>query len=258
MSHATAGETKVVVADDLAGVARLGADLFISVYQNSVANHGRFDVALSGGSTPRALHALLAASPDRERIDWTKLQFYWGDERCVPPDDAESNYRMARETLLALVPVSEGQIHRMRGELQPEAAAEQYERELRATMALGAGDLPRFHLLFLGMGPDGHTLSLFPQTGALDVHDRAVTANYVPKLDAHRVTLTYPAANNAAVVAFLVAGADKADALAAVLEGPRDPRTYPSQGIAPTHGYLYWLVDRAAAANLRNTNTAAP
>ena len=257
MSTPGIGSTTVVVGDDLAGVARHGANLFASVYQNAVNIHGRFDVGLSGGSTPRALHALLAASPYRERIDWTKLQFYWGDERCVPPDDPDSNFRMARETLLSLVPVAESQIHRMRGELPPEAAADQYEQELRETMALGEGQLPRVHLLFLGMGSDGHTLSLFPHTAALDVTDRSVTANYIPTLDAHRITLTHPAANNAGVVAFMVAGEEKADTLAAVLEGPRDPQTYPSQLIAPANGFLYWLVDRAAAAKLRVTTISS-
>jgi 6-phosphogluconolactonase len=251
------GEPKVVVADDLAGVARLGADLFVSVYQNAVTIHGRFDVALSGGSTPRAFHETLAASPYHEQIDWSKVQFYWGDERCVPPDHAESNYRMAYETLLSHLPITESQIHRMRGELPPTEAADQYERELRETLESTERDLPRIHLLYLGVGPDGHTLSLFPQTAALDVTDRAVVANYVPTLDTSRITLTYPAANNAGVVAFLADGAEKADALAAVLEGPRDPRTYPAQLIAPTRGYLYWLVDRAAVVKLRQTPFAA-
>ena len=249
--------TQIVIADDLAAVARSGADLFVRRAAAAVASHGRFDAVLSGGSTPRALHALLANPPYCDQVAWEQVQFYWGDERCVPPDAAESNYRMARETLLSLVPVADSQIYRIRGELLPDEAAAQYEHELRATLNLAAGQLPRFDLLFLGMGPDGHTLSLFPHTAALAVRDRLVTANYVPKLDAQRVTLTYPTANNAAAAAFLVAGADKADALAAVLEGPRDPDTYPAQGITLTDGDLYWLVDRAAAAKLRNTGAAA-
>lgn len=248
--------THIVTADDLHGVARNAADLFRRVAGQRTPS-GRFTVALSGGSTPRALHGLLASPPYRDQINWSAIEFFWGDDRCVPPDDRESNYRMARETLLSLVPVQEDQIHRMRTELPPEQAAEDYAGVLRDTFHLESGQLPRFDLIFLGMGPDGHTLSLFPHTAALTVADRLVTANFVPKLNTHRVTFTYPVANHAAAVAFMVAGHDKADALAAVLEGPRNPAEYPSQGVAPTNGELYWFVDRTAAANLKRTGGPA-
>jgi 6-phosphogluconolactonase len=251
MAAPSGGGRTIVRAEDINEIARGAAELFVRVAGNSTRARGRVDVALSGGSTPRALHGLLASAPYRERVEWQRVQFYWGDERCVPPDSAESNYRMGRETLLSLLPIQPEQVHRMRGELPPDEAAAQYERELRESMGLASGQLPRFDLIFLGMGPDGHTLSLFPQTAALHVTDRSVTANYVPKLDTHRITLTYPTANNAAHVAFLVAGADKAEALAAVLAGPRDTETYPSRLISPTDGELFWFVDRAAAANLR-------
>ncbi len=242
--------THIEVFDDLGGVARAGAELFIELSQ-AVAASGSFTVALSGGSTPKALNALLSAPPYRDQVDWSRIQFFWGDDRHVAPDDAESNYRMARETLLSQVPVDESQIHRIHTELSdPNAAATQYEDELYTAFSLASGELPQFDLIFLGMGPDGHTASLFPHTAALDVTDHLVVANYVPKLDTYRLTLTVPVINNAAVVAFLAAGADKAAALAQVLEGPPNPDEYPSQRIAPTDGDLYWFVDRAAAAQL--------
>ena len=232
-------------------VAREAAELFVRRNQAAKAS-GRFTVALSGGSTPRAFHSLLAAPPYRDQVDWSITQFYWGDERCVAPDDPESNFRMARETLLDNVPLRDAQIHRIHSELDdPAAAAKLYEDELRQEFALSGGTLPRIDLVFLGIGPDGHTASLFPHTAALSVRDRLVVANYVPKLSTWRITLTAPVLNAATTVAFLVAGADKADALSAVLDGPPDPEQYPSQMIAPTTGDLLWVVDDAAAARLR-------
>lgn len=235
--------------DDLSAVAHAAAVLFVRAAQQA-RTRGRFNVVLSGGSTPRAFHTLLAAPPYRDQVEWSQVHFYWGDDRCVAPDDPESNFRMARETLLDKVPIREAQIHRIHTEEDPVVAANLYADELRQDFALAEGQLPRFDLLYLGMGPDGHTASLFPHTAALAVTEKLVTANYVPKLAVNRITLTYPVLNNAAVIAFLVAGADKADALSAVLEGPRDPETYPSQLIAPRDGDLYWLADSAAAAKL--------
>lgn len=235
--------------DDLNAVAHAAAVLFVRAAQGARA-HDRFNVVLSGGSTPRAFHTLLAAPPYRDQVEWSQVHFYWGDDRCVAPDDPESNFRMARETLLDQVPIREAQIHRIHTEEDPVVAANMYADELRQDFALAEGQLPRFDLIYLGMGPDGHTASLFPHTAALNVTDKLVTANFVPKLSANRITLTYPVLNNATAIAFLVVGADKADALAAVLEGPRDPDTYPSQLIAPGDGDLFWLADRAAAAKL--------
>lgn len=250
MTQAHDSDPRIELADDLKGVAQRGAQLFVRLAAQPRVS--AFRVALSGGSTPKALHALLATPPLRDQVDWSRIQFYWGDDRSVPPDHPDSNYKMARDTLLSLVPVAETQIHRMRTELPAAQAADDYERELCRTFDLAEGQLPRFDLIFLGMGPDGHTLSLFPHTDALRVNNRLVVANHVAKLNTDRVTFTYPVANNAAVVAFLVAGADKADALAQVLEGPRNIEEFPSQGIAPTGGELYWFVDRAAAAKLRH------
>ncbi|HEX5571664.1 MAG TPA: 6-phosphogluconolactonase, partial [Ktedonobacterales bacterium] len=186
----------------------------------------------------------------REQVDWSRVQFFWGDERCVPPDDPESNYRMACETLLDPLNIPASQIHRMRGEDDPAAAARAYEAEIRALLGGGANDIPRFDLIYTGMGPDGHTLSLFPHTAALRITDRLVTENVVPQLNTTRITFTATLANAAASVAFVIAGPDKADALAEVLQGAYDPERYPSQLIAPA-GELRFIVDEAAAAKLR-------
>lgn len=250
MGAPQSAQTHLVVADDLAGVARYGAELFVRLAR-AAAPRGRFSVALAGGSTPRALHALLAAPPLRDEVDWATVRFYWGDDRCVAPDAPESNYRMARETLLDKLPINPTQVHRIKTELaNPAEAAALYEQKLRDEFNVPPGQLPRFDLVYLGMGDDGHTASLFPQTAALAVTDRLVVANYVPKLGVNRVTLTAPVLNNSTQVAFLVAGPDKATALAAVLEGPRDPDRYPSQMIAPANGELWWFADRAATADL--------
>ena len=203
-----------------------------------------------GGHTPIALHELLAASPYRERVAWERVQFYWGDDRCVPPDDEQSNYRMARETLLDPLNIPAAQIHRMRTEAPPQEAADQYQQELRATFNLAEGELPRFDFNLLGMGPDGHTASLFPHTAALLERERLVVANEVPQLQTTRITLTVPVFNAAGTTIFMIAGGDKADALEAVLRGPVNPEEYPSQLIAPTNGELLFLLDRAAAAKL--------
>ena len=212
----------------------------------------RFTVALSGGNTPREMHALLTRPPYIGQVRWDIVQLYWGDDRCVNLDDPQSNYHMARETLLDALPISPSQVHRIHTEMSdPSAAAALYAEELRRDFGLAWGQLPRFDLVYLGMGDDGHTLSLFPHTAALHAEgDRLVVANEVPKLGVNRITLTAPVVNNAANIAFLIAGPDKAAPLAAVLEGPRDPGLYPSQLIHPTNGELYWFVDRAASSRL--------
>lgn len=240
------------VYDDAGALAQAAAAIFVEAARDVVARRGAFFVALSGGSTPRALFQLLAQPPYREQVDWSRTHVFWGDERCVPPNDPESNYRMAREALLFHVPIPAHQVYRMPGEsADPAAGAALYEMTMRRAFALAPGEQPRFDLILLGMGPDGHTASLFPHTEALRVRERLVVANYVSKLASTRITMTAPVLNAAATVAFLVAGSDKAAALAAVLEGPRDPETYPAQLVQPVHGTLYWLVDRAAAAGLK-------
>jgi 6-phosphogluconolactonase len=243
----SAATPQIRVYDDLDALAHAAAEIFVARSQQAP---GVYRVALSGGRTPIGLHNALVASPYRERVAWERVQFYWGDDRCVPPDDEESNYRMARETLLEPLGIPAEQIHRMRTELPPAEAANQYEQELRATFDLAAGELPRFDFNLLGMGPDGHTASLFPHTAALMEMERLVVANEVPQLQTTRITLTAPVFNAAATTIFMIAGADKADALHAVLRGPVNPEEYPTQLIAPTNGELLYLLDRAAAAKL--------
>lgn len=239
-----------------AEVAKEGATRFADLATAAIGAAGRFTVALSGGSTPKDIHKTLAAPPYRDAIDWSKVYIFFGDERCVPPDDADSNYRMARETLLSQVPIPAENIFRMRGEANPAEAAEEYAGQLHDFFKLaqpgGATpeSYPRLDLIFLGMGPDGHTASLFPGTAALQERNKSVTSNYVPKLDTRRLTLTAPAINRAANIIFLIAGEAKAPALKEVLEGEYQPQIYPSQLIRPSQGKLTFLVDEAAAAQL--------
>jgi 6-phosphogluconolactonase len=236
----------VTVLRDPDALADRAADHFIELVAAAVAARGTAAVALAGGSTPRAMNARLAAAPRRERVAWNNLRFFFGDERCVPPEHADSNFRMTRETLFEPLGIAENQIARIRGEDEPHAAAAAYDAEL--TSALGA--LPVFDVVYLGMGPDGHTASLFPGTiAAIDLARNAV-ANYVPKFDTYRITLTPRVFNAARHVAITAAGAEKAAALAAVINGPREPERYPAQLIAPVSGELHWFVDAAAAADV--------
>jgi 6-phosphogluconolactonase len=201
-------------------------------------------IALSGGTTPRKMHEILAR---KERINWSNVHVFWGDERTVPPDDADSNYRMARETLLNSVGLPNENIHRLKGELSPVDAAEEYEAQLRSVFRLLPGDIPRFDVIVLGMGADGHTASLFPGTDALTETERLVVANHVPQLDTMRLTFTYPVLNAARLVLFLVAGEDKSDAAQQCMIGKDAP---PAGLVQPTDGDLHWLMDSSAASGL--------
>jgi 6-phosphogluconolactonase len=248
---------ELVILPSSAEVAQEGAKRIAELAKGAIGQSGRFTVALSGGSTPRDIHQILAAPPYRDAIDWSKVYIFFGDERCVPPNDPDSNYRMASETLLSQVPIPPENVFRMRGEDTPDVAANEYASKLQDFFKLSeAGgpspeNYPRLDLVLLGMGPDGHTASLFPGTAALQERGTPVCANFVPKMDADRVTLTAPAINRAANIIFLVAGASKAPALKAVLEGDYQPQIYPSQLIRPTQGKLTFLVDQAAAAQLK-------
>lgn len=233
------------VYEDKKQLAEAAAQDFAEKAAEAIASSGRFAVALAGGSTPKATYELLAAEYVDE-IDWANVHVFFGDERSVPPDDEDSNYRMAREALLDHVPV--GSVHRMRGEILPDEAAMQYEEELRVFFG-ALGEPPQFDLIQLGIGDDGHTASLFPNTPALTVTDRWVAQNPVPKLETVRITLTLPVINAAKAVSFLVAGEGKAEALKEILEGNADPREYPSKLVRPT-GELTWMVDREAAGLL--------
>ena len=230
------------------------AEEVVRATTEAVAGRGRFTIVLSGGSTPKSLFNLLATNA-RTTLPWDRMFFFWGDERHVPPSDPDSNYRMAEETMLSKIPVPAGNVFRIPAE-NPDAAAaaEAYEQTLRKFFGLEPGQVPRFDLILLGMGPDGHTASLFPGTAALQEKSRLVVANWVEKLKTSRLSLTLPVLNAAACVAFLVSGTDKAPVLKCVLEGDDPGEQYPAKLVRPRDGKLIWLVDRAAASGLSSKN----
>lgn len=249
MSESSAIRREVVIFDDKEALSRDAAHRFVFLANQKTRAGDLFNVALAGGSTPEMLYGLLATLPFRDDIDWTKVHLFFGDERAVPPDHTDSNYRMADAALFAPLGLPAANIHPMPAELPDlDASARAYEAELRTHFGLSAADeAPRFDLILLGMGPDGHTASLFPHKPALQEKTRLVVATepglkpFVPRL-----TLTYPVLNQAENVLFLVAGADKAATLHRVLNGPADPQALPAQAVNPTEGSLVWLVDRAA------------
>jgi len=244
----TESRPEIRVCKDAAELARQAAELFASLAQERIHSRGIFTVALSGGSTPKALLSLLAEEPFRSRINWSKVHLFWGDERCVPPNHQDSNYRMTREAFLSKAPIPQENVHRMRGEEQATArAADEYADILKDFFKLEEGQLPRFDLVLLGMGDDGHTASLFPGTAALEEKEKLVMANYVEKLNSYRLTLTFPVINNAETIVFLVAGDNKAAALKEVIEGERAPSRLPSQSVQPVNGQLIWMIDEGAA-----------
>jgi 6-phosphogluconolactonase len=226
------------------------AEEFIRAATESIAKRGRFTVALSGGSTPKNMYALIAANASTT-LPWAQMFFFWGDERHVPPDDPESNYRMAYEALLSKVPVPAENIFRVPTE-NPDAtvAAATYDQTLRKFFEVAQGEFPRFDLILLGLGPDGHTASLFPETAALQEKSQLVVANWVEKFKTNRITFTLPVLNAARCVAFLVSGIDKAAVLREVLESDASGEKYPSKLVRPSDGKLIWFVDRAAASEL--------
>jgi 6-phosphogluconolactonase len=244
---------RLVVVDDADALAREAAAQLTRIAQRSVAASGRFTLVLSGGATPRRLYTLLAdpQAPFRAAVPWEATWIFFGDERHVPPDDPQSNYRMADEALLSHVPIPAANVHRVEAERADAAeAAALYAREIARAFALSPGEWPRFDLILLGMGPAGHTASLFPGTDALLVRDRTVAATWVAKFGADRITLTLPVFDAAAAVHFLVSGADKAQTLRAVFDPGSAPDAFPCQRIRPRSGELLWLVDRAAAGAL--------
>jgi 6-phosphogluconolactonase len=221
--------------------------------REALAARGGFTLALAGGSTPRPVYERLASPPYAGEIDWARTKLFFGDERCVPPWDASSNYAMVRNALLERVRVPEANVHRMRGEDDPQDAARAYEALLRGALgavSIGAAPAPALDLVLLGMGENGHTASLFPGTPALGETGRWVVAQYVEGLGTWRLTLTPALLNAARHVTFLVSGAGKARTLQRVLEGPRIPQELPAQIIQPARGELRWMVDAAAAGRL--------
>ena len=215
--------------------------------QEVVAKKGQFTFVLSGGSTPKQLYSLLAESPYRESIPWEDVIFFWGDERAVPFEDSRNNAKMCYEELLDKVPVNQDNIFIMRTDVDPQDAAEEYDRILREQFD---GQEQTFDFVLLGMGDDGHTLSLFPGTEVIYEEEKWATSFFLPAQDMHRITLTAPLVNQSACVAFLAVGNGKAETLKQVLEGERNVDKYPSQIIQPLRGQLHWFVDEAAAALL--------
>lgn len=252
---AAKSQREIHIFRDSAAIAQRAAEIFVEAAKSAVAQNDTFTVALAGGSTPKILYSLLATDPGlRGKLPWDKMQMFFGDERHVRPDDAQSNFKMASETMLSKAPLKAEQIHRMKGEYpEAEQAAKEYELDLRAQFHLKESEMPRFDLVLVGMGDEGHCLSLFPGTKALHpAEGRIVVRNWVGKLYADRITITAPVASNAAVILFMVAGKEKAPALKAVLEGPYEPEQLPSQLLQPTNGKLLWLVDQAAGNMLSN------
>lgn len=245
-----------LVVEDAAALANRAAQHFVELAEQAVAARGRARIAISGGSTPKATFQLLGDpnQPWRDRMPWERIELFWVDERCVPPDHPDSNYRMTREALLDHAPLKPEQIHRMEGELDPQEAAARYESGLRNAFRLEGAETPSFDLVQLGMGPDGHTASLFPHSAAIHELGRLSVANHVQNKDAWRITLTSPVINHGRSVFFLIGGADKAAILKEVLSGPRDVERLPSQLIRPAGGILTLILDKAAAALLPATN----
>ena len=244
------------IFDDRLAMARAAAGQIINLAQKAIDAHDIFRLALSGGSTPRPLHEVLSQPDHSGQINWAKVQIFWGDERCVPPSDTESNYRMAVETLLDHIPIPASHIHRIRGELPPQQAAADYQQQMAEQFGVAPDEtgqpLPRFDLILLGLGPDGHTASLFPNSQALEENSRWVTwlpHDQGPEPLVPRVTLTMPVIQAARQVIFIVSGEEKASRLAEVMS-PSKGKPLPAQLARPTDGNLLWMVDRAAASGL--------
>ncbi|MDW8058593.1 MAG: 6-phosphogluconolactonase [Thermomicrobium sp.] len=246
------------VLDDDQAAAREAAELWTTILRTAIERFGRATVALAGGRTPRLLYETLAGEPYRERVAWDLVEWFWGDERPVPADHPDSNYRLAAETLLSRLPVAPARMHRIPTELGPEAAARAYEDEIRRVFGLTPHELPRFDLILLGMGADGHIASIFPATAAVRETARLVIAVHVPHLATTRITLTPPVIRVATHVLVLVTGAEKAPAVRAALEDPDDPDRIPAHILRSASGDVIWLLDRAAARDLSRPTGSPP
>ena len=239
----------LTVYPDIDTLSRDAAQHIVGIASASIAERGLFTIALSGGNTPRKTYRLLGSEPYSSQIDWKLVHIFWSDERCVPPDSPDSNYRMAHEELLSKISIPALQVHRMPADLPDrDAAAQEYSDEMRRIFGK---DIPDFDLIQLGMGPEGHTASLFPHQASLHETQRLVMPVSVPKPPPDRLTFTPPLLNAARNVLFLVTGEDKADALKKVLEGKYEPDEYPAQIVSPPGGEVEWIVDRDAAKELR-------
>ena len=240
---------QVVIYPDTNTLSHEAAQYIVRLANEAIVSHGRFSIALSGGSTPRVLYGLLGDEPYRNQINWSQVELFWSDERCVPPDSSDSNYQLAQEVLFSKLSISASQIHRMPADKPDrDAASLEYTQEMQR--AFGTDGIPSFDLLQLGMGPEGHTASLFPHQPSLHEQQRLVMPVNVPKPPPPRLTFTPPLLNAAKHVLFLVTGSDKADAVQAVLEGGYQPEEYPAQIVRPPHGDVTWMLDTAAAGKL--------
>ncbi|MBX5450055.1 6-phosphogluconolactonase [Thermogemmatispora sp.] len=248
-------QQQIAIYPDAESLSQEAARLVTRLAQEAIVTRGRFTLALAGGSTPRKLYSLLASEPYRSQIDWTRVEIFWSDERCVPPDHPESNYRMAHEVMLSKLPIPAANIHRMPAEqTDHQAAAESYSAELRRVFSTTG--VPVFDLIQLGMGPEGHTASLFPHQQALHERERLVLPVSVPKPPPERLTFTPPVINAARHILFLVTGSDKAEAIRAVLEEEGAPDDYPARLVHAAAGEVTWLLDTAAAAALQRRPSA--
>lgn len=246
-SKKTLNLPEIEVFQNIDELSRRAAELFVDLANKAIGSRRTFSVSLAGGSTPKALYRLLSSPEYRGRINWSQVKFFFGDERNVPPTAANSNYRMAKESLFDSLDRDDLNVFRWPTEGgTPADVAGEYATVLGREL----GSFPRFDLVLLGLGPDAHTASLFPHSPALNEKLKTATENWVEKLNDFRLTLTFPLFNNARNVVFLVAGEDKADAVKSVIKGGRDLQNYPAQGVDPTDGALIWLLDRAAAAKL--------
>lgn len=244
---------EIKVLPDANELSRAAAEEFSRLARQNIAAKNQFTVALAGGSTPRGAYAQLAEQNregNSDRLAWEKIHVFFSDERHVPPDHPESNYKMAWDSLLSKVPIPRENVHRIKGELDASAAASAYEKELKLFFGLKPGELPRFDLILLGLGDDGHTASLFPGSSGVAETSRLVIANWVEKFGDYRLTFTFPLLNHAAEVMFLVAGGPKAEIVRKVLADDATPGKYPSQKVNPSTGRLVWLLDQAAAQQL--------
>ena len=240
----------VIVCEAPAAAMAAAGERFVTLVREAVTERGCARIAIAGGRTPEAMYRLLAEPPYRKRVDWARAEVFWGDERCVSPDHTDSNYRMALEALISRVPIPATHVHRMRGEVDPTAAAQEYERTLRTVFGETGDGPPRFDLILLGLGPDGHTASLFPGTPVVREATQWVAAAWVARFETWRLTLTPPVLNAARHVLFLVAGADKTETVRAVLEGPLDLDRLPAQIVRPSEGRVEWILDREAGSRL--------
>ncbi len=243
---------QIALYADSDSLSRDAAQYIVRLANESIVSHGRFTLALSGGTTPRKLYGMLGDEPYCSQIDWALVDIFWSDERCVPPDSEDSNYLLAQQVLLNKIPIAAAQIHRMPAdEPDRDAASQAYTDEMRRVFATNG--IPSFDLIQLGMGPEGHTASLFPHQASLHEQQRLVMPVSVPKPPPPRLTFTPPLLNAAHNVLFLVTGADKADAIQAVLEGAYNPDEYPAQIVRPTNGEMVWMLDTKAASTLKNS-----